>query len=135
MNTILYIWPSLSRGHQNSNSNNSLSLLPFHGLWKWKIEYISMGTSSSIRHRFDVEISRGKFVEISLILKDESTWKLWHWFYVEISTWIRLSKSTKYRLVFPVDFLMSFRCRIDVTASLDVSFLSFSNVFCSGNLF
>ena len=32
-----------------------------------------MDTSSSIRHRFDVEISRGKFVEISLILKDEST--------------------------------------------------------------
>ena len=135
MNTILYIWPSLSRGHQNSNSNNSLSLLLFHGLWKGKIEYISMDTSPSIRHQFDVEISRGTFVEISLILKDESTWKLWHCFYVEISTWIRLSKSTKYRLVFHVDFLMSFRCRIDVTASLDVSFLSFSNIFCSGNLF
>ena len=31
---------------------------------------------SSIRHRFDVEISRGKVVEITSILKGESTWKL-----------------------------------------------------------
>ena len=56
-----------------------------------------MDTSSSIRHRFDVEISRGKFVEITSILKGESTWKLWHRFDVEISTWIQLSKSTKYQ--------------------------------------
>ena len=35
-----------------------------------------MNTSSSIHHRFDVEIPRGKFVEITLILKGESTWKL-----------------------------------------------------------
>ena len=35
-----------------------------------------MDTSSSIRHRLDVEISRGKFVEITSILKGESTWKL-----------------------------------------------------------
>ena len=35
-----------------------------------------MGTSSSIRHRFDVEIPRGKLVEISSILKGESTWKV-----------------------------------------------------------
>ena len=30
-----------------------------------------MDTSSSIHHRFDVEIPRGKFVEISSILKGE----------------------------------------------------------------
>ena len=36
----------------------------------------TMDISSSIRHRFDVEIPRGKFVEITWILKDESTWKL-----------------------------------------------------------
>ena len=58
-----------------------------------------MDTSSSIRHRFDVEIPRGKFVEITSILKSESTWNLWHRFNVDISTWIRLSKSTKYRWV------------------------------------
>ena len=56
-----------------------------------------MGTSLSIGHRFGVEIPRGKFVEISLILKNESKWRLWHQLDVEISTWIRLSKSTKYQ--------------------------------------
>ena len=33
-------------------------------------------TSSSIGHRFNVEIRRGKFVEITLVLKGESTWRL-----------------------------------------------------------
>ena len=42
-----------------------------------------MDTSSSICHRFDVEIPRGKFVEITSILKGESTWKLWHRFDVD----------------------------------------------------
>ena len=37
---------------------------------------LPMDTSSSIRHRFDVEIPRGKFVEITSILKGESMWKL-----------------------------------------------------------
>ena len=37
--------------------------------------YFPMDTSSSIRHRFDVEIPRGKFVEISSILKGEPKWK------------------------------------------------------------
>ena len=46
---------------------------------------VPMDTSSSIRHRFDVEIPRGKFVESTSILKGESTWKLWHRFDV-IST-------------------------------------------------
>ena len=80
-----------------------------------------MDSSSSIRHRFDVEIPRGKFVEITSILKGESTWKLWHRFDVDISTWIRLSKSTKYRWVLHVDFSMSFRRQIDVTSVLAVS--------------
>ena len=31
--------------------------------------------------------------------------------------------------------IVSFRCRINVTALLPVSFLSFLNIFCSGNLF
>ena len=83
-----------------------------------------MDTSSSICHRFDVKIPRGKFHEISSILNG-----------VEISTWIRLSKSAKYRWVLHVDFSMSFRCRIDVIVLLAVSFLSFLNIFCSGNLF
>ena len=59
--------------------------------------YNPMDTSSLIRHRFSVEIPRGKFVEISSILKGKSTWKLWYRFDVEISTWIQLSKLTKYR--------------------------------------
>ena len=94
-----------------------------------------MDTSSSIRNQFDVEIPRGKFVEITSILKDESPWKLWHRFDVGISTWIRLSKSTKYRWVLHMDFYMSFRRQIDLTSVLAVSILSFSNIFCSGNLF
>ena len=35
-----------------------------------------MDTSSSIRHRLDVENPRGRFAEIISILKGESTWKL-----------------------------------------------------------
>ena len=93
-----------------------------------------MDTSSSIHHRFDVEIPRGKFVEITSILKGESTWKLWHRFDVEISTSIRLSKSTKYRCVFHVDFSTLFRRRIDVTSVLAVSIVLFPNISCSGNL-
>ena len=72
-----------------------------------------MDTLLSIRHRFDVKFPRGKFVKITSILKGESTWKLWHRFDVDISTWIRLSKSTKYRWVLHVDFSMSFRRQID----------------------
>ena len=94
-----------------------------------------MDTPSSIRHRFDVEIPRGKFLEVTSILKGESTWKIWHRFDVDISTWIRLSKSTKYRWVLHVDFFMLFRRQIDVTSALTVSILSFSNIFWSGNLF
>ena len=37
---------------------------------------IPVDTFLSINHRFNIEIPRGKFVEISSILKDESTWKL-----------------------------------------------------------
>ena len=84
---------------------------------------------------FDVEIPRRKFVEISLILKAESTWKLWHRVCVEVSTWIRISKSTKHRWVLHVDFSMLFRCQIDVSAVLAASILLFSNIFCSENLF
>ena len=36
---MLYIWPSISRRHQNSNSNNSLSLLLFDGLWKVEVDF------------------------------------------------------------------------------------------------
>ena len=35
-----------------------------------------MDTSSSIRHLVDVQIPRGKFVEVTSSLKDESTWEL-----------------------------------------------------------
>ena len=59
----------------------------------YKLTAFPMDTSSSIRHRFDVKIPPGKFVKITSILKGESTWKLWHRFDVDISTWIRLSKS------------------------------------------
>ena len=44
---------------------------------------IPMGTSSSIRHQFDVKIPRGKFVELTSILKGKSMWKLWHQFNVD----------------------------------------------------
>ena len=39
-------------------------------------DFFPMDTSSSIRHRFDVKIPRGKFVKMTSILKGESTWKL-----------------------------------------------------------
>ena len=64
---------------------------------------IPMDTSSSIRHQFDVEIPRGKFVEITSILKGETTWKLWHQFDEDISTWIWLWRSPKYQWILHVD--------------------------------
>ena len=94
-----------------------------------------MDTSSSIRHWFDVETPRGKFVEISSISKRKCTRKLWHQFDVEISTWIQHSKLVKYRWVLHMDFSMSFQCRINVTALLAISFLSFSKISCSENQF
>ena len=86
---------------------------------------IPMDTSSSIRHRFDVEIRHGKFVKISSILKSNYMWKLWHQFNVMISTWFWLLKSTKYRLVLHVDFSMSFRHQTDETAVLLFPFYHF----------
>ena len=89
-------------------------------------------------HRFDVQILRGKFVKITSILRDESTWKLWHRFELEISTWIRLSKPTKYRWVLHVDFSKLLRCRIDVTSVLSVLwnyFLTFSALGTNSELF
>ena len=87
---------------------------------------IPTGTSSSIRHRLDVEIPRGKFVEITSILKGESTWKLWHRFDVDISTWIRLSKSTKYRWVLHVDFSMAFQRQVETVGT--VGTIPFGNI-------
>ena len=85
----------------------------------------------SIRRRNSTWKVRGNYID----LKGESTWKLWHRFDVDISTWIRLSKSTKYWWVLHVDFSMSFRCQSDLTSALAVSILLFSNVICSVNLF
>ena len=96
---------------------------------------VPMVTSSSIRHWLNIEIPGGKFVEITSILKAESTWKLWHRLGVDMSMWIRLSKSTKYWWVLHVDFSVSFRRQIDVTSVLAVFILLFPNIFCSGNLF
>ena len=75
-----------------------------------------MGITSSIHHRFGVEIPGGKFVEIT-------------------SIWKRLSESKKYWWVLHVDFSMLFRCRIDVTSLLAVSIVSFPNILYSGKLF
>ena len=62
---------------------------------------------------FDTKIAeknpRGKLIDISSILKAESTSKFLRWINVIISTWIRLSRSMKYRRNFHVDF----RRRID----------------------
>ena len=93
-----------------------------------------MDTSSSICYQFEVKIPRGKFVEVTSILKGESTWKLWYRFDLEISTWIWLSKSTKYWWFLHVDFLTLFGRRIDVTSGLAVSTVSFPNIFFSENL-
>ena len=45
-------------------------------------------------------------------------WKLWHRFDVEISTWIPLSKSTKYWWDLHVDFSTLLWCGINITAAL-----------------
>ena len=61
------------------NVNSSDKLVNFHNLVRKVITKASTyptDTSSSIHHPFDVEIPRGKFVEITSILKGESTWKL-----------------------------------------------------------
>ena len=47
---------------------------------------------------------------------------------------VRLSKLTKYRWVFHVDFSTLFQRRIYVTSVLAASSVSFPNIFCSGNL-
>ena len=96
---------------------------------------IPMDTFSLIRHRFDVEVLCGKFVEITSILKNESAGKLWHRFDMEIMAWIRLSKSMKYRWVLHVDSSTLFGRRIDVASVLAVSIVLFPNIFCSGMLF
>ena len=51
-------------------------LQDLNGCKQKKVKGYPMYTSLFIRHRFDVEIPRGKFVEIRSILKGESTWKL-----------------------------------------------------------
>ena len=56
---------------------------------------IPMDTSLSILHRFDVEIFCGKFVKITS--KRHIYVEIMNRFDVEISTWIRLSKLTKYQ--------------------------------------
>ena len=115
-----------------------LLLMAIYHIRRWYITfdgYIPMNTSSWICHEFDVEIPRGRLEEITLILKGKWMWKLWHRFDVDISTWIRLSKSTKYRWVLHVNFSMLFRRQIDITSVLTVSILSFSSIFWSGNLF
>ena len=114
-------------------SSNIYFFLEYRFVWCQRFH--PMDTSSSIPHRLNAETLRGKFVKISSILKGESTWKLWHRFEVEISTWIRFSKPTKYRWVFHVNFSMPFRSWIDVSTLLTVSFLSFSYIFCCGSLF
>ena len=90
---------------------------------------------NSHNDKFHAEIPRRKFVEITLIFKDESTWKLWRRFSVKILTRIRLSKSTKHRWVLRMGFSMSYRRQIDVTSVLPISIVSCPNIFRSGNLF
>ena len=73
----------------------------------------TMETASTEVSRFDVETTsknpRGKLIDISSILKVESTSKFPGRIDVIISTWIRLSKSMKSRRTFNVEF----RRRID----------------------
>ena len=85
-----------------------------------KVLNIPKDTSSSIHHRFDIEILRRKCVDISANFKRQTTWKRWHRFNVDNSTSIQLSKSMKYRQIFCLDFSMSFRCWIDIASKLVV---------------
>ena len=67
--------------------------------WKQQVQQL---------HRFDIETTqknpRGELIDVSSILKFESTSKLLRRHCVIISTWIRLSKSMKSRRTFYVKF-------------------------------
>ena len=77
-----------------------------------------MDTSSTICHRLDIEIPRRMFVDISSIMKDESTCKGWQQFDLDNWTSIWLSKTIKCCSILYVVFSMSFFCWIDVTSKL-----------------
>ena len=85
------------------------------------------------------------FVDSPSIRRGNSTWKVRR-NYIDFERRIHVEIMTSIRLgYFDVDSTfkinkismssMSFRRQIDVTSVLAVSILSFSNIFCSGNLF
>ena len=98
-----------------------------------------MDTYSSIRHRFDVEIPLGKLVEITSILKGESTWKLWHRFDVDLTFKIdEISMSSLHGFFFVISTLnrCNFRTRcfhsiISKHFLLRESILSYSGIVLS----
>ena len=85
-----------------------------------------MDTSSSIRHRFDVEIPRGKFVEMTDFERR---------IHVEIMTSIRRGNFDMDSTFKLDEISMSSPRRIDVTSVIAESIVLFRNIFCSGNLF
>ena len=85
-----------------------------------------MDTSSSIRHRFDVEIPRGKFVEMTDFERR---------IHVEIMTSIRRGNFDMDSTFKLDEISMSSPRRIDVTSVIAESIVLFRNISCSGNLF
>ena len=85
-----------------------------------------MDTYSSIRHRFDVEIPRGKFVEMTDFERR---------IHVEIMTSIRRGNFDMDSTFKLDEISMSSPRRIDVTSVIAESIVLFRNIFCSGNLF
>ena len=99
-------------------------------------------TSSSIPHRFDIEIPHQHSVDTLSIMKCVTTSKEWHWFNLYNSTSIWLSKSMKYRRVLRLAFSMSLCYPINAISGW-ASWLKthaffhffFNNIFYTSNLF
>ena len=56
-----------------------------------------MDTFSSIRDLFDIEITRRRFVDISSLMKGESTWKRWN--RSDMDTWRRFGFQNRWNIV------------------------------------
>ena len=102
------------------------------GVWWYRNS--PMDTSLLIRHWFDAEILRGNFVDISSILKGESTWKLWHRFEAENFNVDSTFKIDEISMIFPRGFFFVVSTSNRHNTAYVVSILLFPNIFCSGNI-
>ena len=86
--------------------------------------------SPSIRCRNSTWKVRGNYIDFDRRIHVENMASIRSG-YFDVDSTFKIDKIS----VLHVDFSMSFRRQIDVISVLSVSILSFSNIFCSGNLF